>query len=61
MIKTPKDVLNVIRTVIKSIGDGKFDADQAKSLSGILEGQRKSIKTVEIEQRIAALEKAAKR
>ena len=60
-VKTPKDVLNVIGTVIKSIGDGKLDADQAKTLAGILEVQRKSIETVEIEQRITALEKAAQR
>ena len=60
-VKTPKDVLNVIGTVIKSIGDGKLDADQAKTLARILEVQRKSIETVEIEQRITALEKAAQR
>ena len=60
-VKTPKDVLNVIGAVIKSIGDGKLDADQAKTLAGILEVQRKSIETVEIEQRITALGKAAQR
>ena len=59
-VKTPKDVLNVIGTVIKSIGDGKLDADQAKTLAGILEVQRKSIETVEIEERLLALERRAK-
>ena len=60
-VKTPKDVLSTIGIVIKSIGDGKLDADQAKTLAGILEVQRKSIETVEIEQRITALGKAAQR
>ena len=59
-VKTPKDILNTIGTVIKSIGDGKLDADQAKTLAGILEVQRKAIETIEIEERLLALERRAK-
>ena len=47
--------------VIKSIGDGKLDTDQAKTLAFVLEVQRKLIETVEFEQRITALEKAPQR
>ena len=57
-METPQDVLGAIATVVGAVARGAITPSEGQSLASLIEVQRKAIETVEIEQRLAALEQA---
>lgn len=57
-VNTAGDVLAALGATIKAMGDGVVTPDEAATVAGVLEVKRRTIETVEIERRIAALEQA---
>ena len=46
--------------IVENVGKGELEPEQAKTLATILELNRKSIETAEIEERLLALERRGK-
>ena len=59
-VQSAQDVIKAMGLVIESVGRGEIEPEQAKTLSTILELNRRSIETVDIEERLLALEKKEK-
>ncbi len=57
-LEAPQDVLGAIATVVGAVGRGAITPSEGQALASLIEVQRKAIETVEIEQRLAALEQA---
>ncbi len=61
-IATPADLVTALSVVAKAVGDGDLSPDEAQAVAGILEIQRRAAETLNLEQRLAALEqKSGKR
>jgi hypothetical protein len=56
LIETGEDVLKGLQTVVAAISTGQISAEEGAVLTGVFEVERKTIETVEIEQRIRRLE-----
>ncbi len=52
---------NVHTTLLRSIATGETSLEEAKELSAILEAHRRLVETVDLEERIARLEKEQKK
>ena len=52
---------NVHATLLRSIASGETSLEEAKELSAILEAHRRLVETVDLEERIARLEKDQKK
>lgn len=59
-IKSAQDIINVMGLIVENVGKGELEPEQAKTLAAILELNRKSIETAEIEERLLALERRGK-
>ena len=57
-IETPQDVLGAIATVVGAVARGAITPSEGQALASLIEVQRKAIETVEIEQRLAAVERS---
>ncbi len=57
-IKTAPDILAALATVIDATGKGEILPDEAAAVAGVLELKRRAIETVELEARLARLEKS---
>ena len=57
-IETPQDVLGAITTVVGAVSRGAITPSEGQALASLIETQRKAIETVEIEQRLAAVERS---
>ena len=55
-VETAKDVAAAHATVIEAMAVGDISPDEAGTIAGVLEAKRKSLETVDIEERLAALE-----
>ncbi len=55
-VKTAPDVLAAIGKVVAEMASGQLAPDEAAAIAAVLEGKRKAIETVEIEERLARLE-----
>ena len=55
-VKTATDVAEAHEAVIDEMSKGEITPDEAHVIGGILEARRRSLETVELEQRIDALE-----
>jgi hypothetical protein len=55
-VATPEDVLSALGAVLAAVSEGTLTPDEAGSVAALLEMKRKAIETVEIEQRLSALE-----
>jgi len=55
-LKAPQDVLAGIATVVGAVSRGAITPSEGQALASLIEAQRKAFETVEIEQRLAALE-----
>ncbi len=55
---TPQDVLGAIATVVGAVSRGAITPSEGQALASLIEIQRKAIETVEIEQRLAAVEQS---
>jgi hypothetical protein len=60
VINTAADVVTALGTVADAVGAGEITPDEGQAVASILEAKRKAIETVELESRIAALEKERK-
>lgn len=59
-IETPADVANALSLVVAAVADGSLDPDDAETLSRIVEVKRRSLETVEHEERLTKLEETLK-
>ena len=59
-IQSAQDIINVMGLIVENVGKGELEPEQAKALATILEINRKSIETAEIEERLLALERRGK-
>ena len=57
-LETPQDVLQAIATVVSAVARGAITPSEGQALASLIEVQRKAIETVEIEQRLAAVEQS---
>ncbi len=57
-METPQDVLGAIATVVGAVSRGAITPSEGEALASLIETQRKAIETVEIEQRLAAVERS---
>ena len=57
-VETPQGVLEAIATVVGAVARGAITPSEGQALASLIEVQRKAIETVEIEQRLAAVEQA---
>ena len=55
-IKTAQDVVTAVGAVADAVGAGGITPDEGQAVASILEAKRKAIETVELENRVAALE-----
>jgi hypothetical protein len=58
-VETAQEITVAIGAVLAAVADGTISPSEGQALAGLLEAQRKSIETVEIEKRLVALETAA--
>jgi hypothetical protein len=59
-IETPADVANALSLVVAAVADGSLDPDDAETLARIVEVKRRSLETVEHEERLKKLEETVK-
>ena len=57
-VETAKDVKNAQAAVIEAMAEGEITPDEASTVAGILDAKRRAIETVEMEERLAAIERA---
>ena len=55
-IETAADVTKALDAVLAAVAAGEIDPDEAAQIGALLEAKRKSVETMELEARIAALE-----
>ena len=56
-IEKPDDILKALAAILQQVAAGELRPDEAATLSTILEAHRRTIETVDIEQRLADLER----
>lgn len=59
-LKGTADLLTVHEAVLRATAAGEIAVEDARDISAILESHRRLVETLDLEQRIAALEKNAK-
>ncbi len=57
-LQAPQDVLEAIATVVGAVARGTITPSEGQALASLIEVQRKAIETVEMEQRLAAVEQS---
>jgi hypothetical protein len=55
-VNTPADLVAALGSISAAVASGELTPDEGQAVAAILEGQRRAIETVELEQRIAKLE-----
>jgi uncharacterized protein DUF5681 len=60
-IQTAADLSAALGAVVSAVAAGELTVDEAVGLGQLVETRRRAIETVEIEQRVAALEQVANR
>jgi hypothetical protein len=58
-VSNPADIVAALGAVLAAVGRGELTPDEGGMISGLLETKRKAMETVEIEARVAALERRA--
>ena len=61
VVETASDVLSALGATVCAMAKGELTPEEAAIVSGVLETQRKAIETVEIEQRLAAVDSSVER
>lgn len=56
-IQSAQDTVTAMSRIIEAATTGQIDPHQAQTLAALIETQRKAVETLDLEQRIAALEK----
>lgn len=57
-IETAEDLGEAMGAILQAAADGELTPDEAMSIASLIETRRRTIETLELEQRIAALEQA---
>jgi len=57
-LQAPQDVLQAIAAVVDAVGRSAITPSEGQALASLIEVQRKAIETVEMEQRLAAVEQS---
>jgi hypothetical protein len=57
-ITVPSDIVAALGAVADAVAAGELSPEEGAAVAGILEAQRRAVETVEMEQRITALEQA---
>ena len=57
-VKTAADVLAAMAAVLDHVAEGEITPDEGATVAGILEVKRRTLETVDLERRLAALETA---
>ena len=57
-IVAPSDIVAALGAVADAVAAGELSPEEGAAVAGILEAQRRAVETVEIEARIAALERS---
>jgi hypothetical protein len=57
-IETPTDIAAALGAVTGAVASGDLSPEEGAAVAAVLEGQRRSLETVELERRLAALEQA---
>ena len=60
-VESANDILKAHATTIQAMAAGEITPDEAATVASVLETKRKAIETVEIEQRVKALEQQMER
>ena len=55
-LNNPQDILSVTASLISGVAGGEITPSEGKAITDLLEGYRKHYETLELEQRIIALE-----
>jgi hypothetical protein len=55
-VDKPERIFAAIGVVLSAVADGTITPGEGQTIAALLESQRKSIETVQLEQRLAALE-----
>jgi hypothetical protein len=58
-LESPADILGEFGAVTEAMAAGELALDEAAAVVGILEARRKTLETVELERRLAALEQSS--
>ena len=58
-VSTPADIVAALGAILSAVGRGELTPDEGGMISGLLETKRRAMETVEIEARVAALERRA--
>jgi hypothetical protein len=58
-LREPADLANGLAAVAEAVAAGELSPEEAQAVAAALEGWRRAVETVDIEQRLAALERAA--
>jgi len=59
VINKPADVVAALGALVNAVARGSLTPDEGAAVAGLLEAKRRGLETVELEQRIAALEQRA--
>lgn len=59
-VNTAKGVTEAMALVVAEMATGSVSPDEAQTISGVLDAQRRAIETTEIEARLAAIEERLK-
>jgi hypothetical protein len=57
-IETPAGITAAIGAVLEAVGAGKITTSEGQAIAGLLESQRKSLETLELEARIKVIEES---
>jgi hypothetical protein len=57
-IKAPRDIVAALGAVSAAVAAGDLSPEEGTAVAGILEAQRKAVETLQLEARIAALERS---
>lgn len=56
-LNKPEDLLSAVTAIVKAMAAGSVTPDEAAVIAGVLELKRRAVETVEIERRLAELER----
>jgi hypothetical protein len=59
-LETTGDLARASRRLLEAVADGELTPEEAQVVAGVVEMARRAVETVELEQRIAALEEAGR-
>ena len=57
-LRTAQDVSDALGAVFDAMGRGEITVDEAATIGGVLEGKRRAVELVDLENRLSALEDA---